>query len=899
MIETDLVEQLCAIVGAGYVTTGRADVEVYSYDGSLAVAAPDAVVLPADTDQTAAVARAALQAGVPFVPRGFGTNLSGGSVAADGGLIVGLTRLNKILSIEPAGRYAVVQPGVTNLELQNALAPLGFFYAPDPASQKVATLGGNAAENSGGPHCLKYGVTTNHILAMTAVLADGRVVQTGTAALDPPGYDLRGLLVGSEGTLAIITELVVRILPMAESVLTLLAVYDDIADAARSVADVIAAGIVPATLEMMDATVIRAVEESKPCGYPRDAAAVLIAEVDGPVAGLQQQAEQLSSLCKKNGCREVRQAKNAAERDLLWAGRRGAFGAIARLAPSFLVADCTVPRTLLPKALSEVAAIAARYKLRHGNVFHAGDGNMHPLLLFDSRKPDELERVHQAADEIMEACVGLGGTITGEHGVGLEKSHAMRLVFSDSDLDLQRDLCKALDPKNLLNPGKVIPPKIKEVETPDPVCPAILEKKGTGTFCPEGPQGASHKRCLSPFSLVPADEAEACDVVRRAYFDGVALLPTGTGLRPDFGNVSASETVPLSCTRLTAPVEHDPANQVVIAGAGMTLDALQDILAQAGQWLPLRPPLGGRHSLGGLVALAACGPERLRYGAPRDLLLGLKFVSGRGRLITAGGRVVKNVAGYDVTRLMVGSAGTLGFLTELTFRIVSIPQRTAALVATGSFDRCASAADELLRSRLEPAFVVAAPNGSEVPNGQIERGSGDRAWQLVAGFEGFDRTVDFQASAARAILERAGLAVGDERAYPPREGFCPSYFHAIEQLPIVARVDLPMNRVSRFIVSAKEGSARQGIVGGTVLVDFGCGRITAGKSNLTDDAWTQLSATVKRAGGHAILEKTAADFAGRHDVFGPPRAGWQLTHKIKDALDPHNIFAPGRLPGKK
>jgi glycolate oxidase subunit GlcD len=872
MIETDLLDQLRFIVGAGHVHTGRADAEVYSYDGSLAVAAPDAVVLPADTDQTAAVVRAAVGAGVPFVPRGFGTNLSGGSLAAEGGLVIALTRMNRILEIEPAGRYAVVQPGVTNLELQNALAPLGFFYAPDPASQKVATLGGNAAENSGGPHCLKYGVTTNHILAMTAVLADGRVVGTGTAALDPAGYDLRGLLIGSEGTLGIITELVVRILPMAESVLTLLAVYDDVADAARSVADVIAAGIVPATLEMMDATVIRAVEESKPCGYPRDAAAVLIAEVDGPVAGLQEQAEQIGALCAKNGCREVRQAKNAAERDLLWAGRRGAFGAIARLAPSFLVADCTVPRTLLPKALSEVAAIAGRYHLEHGNVFHAGDGNLHPLLLFDSRKPDELQRVHQAADEIMEACVGLGGTITGEHGVGMEKSPAMRLVFSDADLDWQRDLCKAIDPRDLLNPGKVIPPKIKEVEVPEPACPAIP---------PDG-------------ELIPTDEAEACDLVRRAYLDDVALLPLGTGLRAGFGNVSSRETVPLRSTRLTALVEHDPANQTVVAGAGMSLDALQDALAQAGQWLPLRPPLGGRHSLGGLAALAACGPERLRYGAPRDLLLGLKFVSGRGRLIRAGGRVVKNVAGYDVTRLMVGSAGTLGFLTELTFRIASLPERTAALLATGPFDHCASAADDLLRSRLEPVFVVAVPPGSEISKLAIERDLGEGDWQLVAGFEGFDRTVDFQVNAARSIVERAGLTADNESAYPVREGFCGSWFQAIEQLPVVARVDLPMNQVGRFVAWA-----RREIAGWSVFVDFGCGRITFGTSNLTDGAWRQLSTQVNDAGGHVILEEVAAEFAARHDVFGPRRAEWDLTHKIKAALDPHDIFAPGRLPGKK
>ena len=311
---------------------------------------------PADTAQTAAVVRLASEAGVAYVPRGFGTNLSGGTIASQGGLVIGLTRLNRILAIEPEGRYAVVQAGVTNLELQQALAPRGFLFAPDPASQKAATLGGNLAENAGGPHCVKYGVTTNHVLGVTAVLPGGEVLQIGGPALDPPGYDLRGVLVGSEGTLAVVTEMAVRILPSAESLLTMLVVYDDVADAARSVSAIVAAGMTPATLEMMDGAVIRAVEASKPCGYPLDAAAVLIVEVDGPLAGLAQQAERIGQLCLQNGCREVRKAKDAAERDLLWAGRRGAFGAIARLAPSFLVADCTVPRTRLPDALAQVAA---------------------------------------------------------------------------------------------------------------------------------------------------------------------------------------------------------------------------------------------------------------------------------------------------------------------------------------------------------------------------------------------------------------------------------------------------------------------------------------------------------------------------------------------------------------
>jgi len=866
MIDAALLRELRRIVGPEYVSSSRADAEVYGYDASLAEGAPEAVVLPGDTHEIAAVVRAAAEARVPFVPRGFGTNLSGGSVSARGGLVIELSRLGRILAIEPAGRYAVVQPGVTNLELQNALKPLGFHYAPDPASQKVSTLGGNVGENSGGPHCLKYGVTANHVLGMTLVLPDGAIVQTGGPARDPPGYDVRGLMIGSEGTLAIVTELVVRILPSPESVVTLLAIYDDVADAAQSVSAIIAAGIVPATLEMMDATVMRAVEESKPCGFPLDAAAVLIAEVDGARAGLDEQARRIGELCTANRCRDVRRAKDAAERDLLWAGRRGAFGAIARLAPSFLVADCTVPRTLLPEALRRVAAIAQKHRLPHGNVFHAGDGNLHPLLLFDSRDPEQLARVHEAGREIMEGCVALGGTITGEHGVGVEKSEAMRLVFSEDDLDFQRRIRAAFDPQDLLNPGKILPPPVEAAPPAEPEPAALTDAA----------------------ELVPGDVAEACDMVRRAYLDRVALVPRGNGTQPDFGNVDAGPAVLLRSTRLADVVEHDPANQVVAAGAGMTLGALQDLLADNGQWLPVRPPGGAEHTLGGIAALGACGRERLRYGAPRDLLLGLKFVSGTGRLISAGGRVVKNVAGYDVTRLLVGSAGTLGLLTELTFRVLSLPERCVALRAAGTLEGCAAAAGELLRSKLDPALIVAVPRGSDI------RLDGNSAWRLAAGFEGFQETVDFQTRACKQVFDGAGLGADEPEAYSPREGICLRFFDLLGEAPFLVRIDVPPNAVAGLLRAEQET-----LRGTALLADLGCGRILIAMGDLNTESWNRLCRAAEEAQGHALLERAPEAFRREHDVFGPPRPDWQLMHRIKAALDPHGIFAPRRMPGRR
>ncbi|MGB9437474.1 MAG: FAD-linked oxidase C-terminal domain-containing protein, partial [Desulfobacterales bacterium] len=476
MITDKFIRELEEIVGKAHVSVSRANTELYSYDASLARGKPGVVVFPGDSRETARIVRAAHRAGIPFVPRGFGTNLSGGTIVTVEGLVVCLSRLNRILGIYPEGRYAVAQPGVTNLELQDALATIGFFYAPDPASQKVSTLGGNAGENSGGPRCLKYGVTTNHILGMEMIMPDGETVRTGGAALDPPGYDLRGVVVGGEGTLGVVTEITVRILPLSESIITMLATYDSIADAARSVSDIISAGILPTTLEMMDAMIIKAVEDSYACGYPRDAAAVLIIEVEGPSAGLKEQAMRIQEICMQTNCRDIQEAKNNEERNRLWQGRRGAFGAVARLAPNYLVNDATVPRTKLPEALAKVAEITKNYNCEHGNVFHAGDGNLHPLLLFDSRDSDQLHRVEKAGWEIMEACVKLGGTISGEHGIGLEKQEAMRLVFSEDDFNAQRALKRAFDPDNVLNPGKVIPPPKDAGPDGKPPAPTLLEE---------------------------------------------------------------------------------------------------------------------------------------------------------------------------------------------------------------------------------------------------------------------------------------------------------------------------------------------------------------------------------------------------------------------------------------
>ena len=433
----------------------------------------------------------------------------------------------------------------------------------------------------------------------------------------------------------------------------------------------------------MDQLIIQAVEDSYECGYPRDAAAVLIIEVEGPAEGLADQAEQIRELCMAQGCRTIRTAADDQERNRLWEGRRGAFGAVARLAPNYLVNDGTVPRNALPEALARVSEIVSSYGFKHGNVFHAGDGNLHPLVLFDSRDPEQMERVHHVGQEIMAACVQLGGTITGEHGVGVEKIEGMRLIFTEADLLAQRSMQRAFDPDGLLNPGKIIPIGLPEAGT----APTLTLGDAT------------------------AAETAICDRIDQARKAGGAIVPVGSGTNREFGNLDSRPIDYVSSEALADLIEYDPDNQVVSVGAGLRLDRLQEILSEHRQWLPLRPPPAlGTHTLGGLAALGRCGPERLRYGAPRDLLMGLRYASAAGELINTGGRVVKNVAGYDMTRLLVGAAGTLGYLTALTWRVSLLPERCEAAIAVGPLARVAAVACDVTTSQFDPAFVSAVPS---------------------------------------------------------------------------------------------------------------------------------------------------------------------------------------------
>jgi glycolate oxidase len=456
-MQPQLIRELVALLGPKAVLSQPEDLMLYEYDGSVELGAPECIVLPSSTRAVAEIARLAKRYATPLVGRGAGTGLSGGAIARNGGIVIVFSRMNRILAIDAANQRAVVQPGVVNLDLSRAVEHLGLYFAPDPSSQKSCTIGGNVAENSGGPHTLAYGVTTNHVTGLELVLPDGEVIRTGGKTVETAGYDLDGLFVGSEGTLALVTEITVRLLRKPEAVKTLLAVYETLDDTTESVVDITARAITPAACEMLDGFTLRAVEDFVHAGFPKDCAAVLLIEVEGLTEAVEAQATEITEVCRLHHAREVRVARDDRERDLLWKGRKNAFGALGRLSPMYYVQDGVIPRTRLPETLRCIAAVANKYDLQIGNIFHAGDGNLHPLILFDERDRTQFEHVIAAGNEIMKHCIAVGGALTGEHGVGMEKNEIMSLMFTPDDLALMQRVRAAFNPSGLLNPGKVLP----------------------------------------------------------------------------------------------------------------------------------------------------------------------------------------------------------------------------------------------------------------------------------------------------------------------------------------------------------------------------------------------------------------------------------------------------------
>ena len=753
-----LINNLIAIVGRENVLSKPDELLVYECDGlPQHKHRPRAVVFPSSTDETSAIMRELARANVPFTPRGAGTGLSGGALALNSGVVIEMARMRKILRIDTEKRIAVVQPGVVNLHVSRAVAPFGLYYVPDPSSQPTCTIGGNIAESAGGIHCLKYGTTTDHVLGCRVVLAGGDVVDL---EVDAPGYDLLGTFIGSEGTFGIATEATLRLAQVPPAVRTLLAEFMEVNDASHAVSAIIAAGVMPAALEMMDREIIRAVEASVfAAGLPPDAGAALLIELDGIEAGLDDEAAKVTSICMEYGARSCRYARDESERKKLWAARKGAFGAIGRISPDSMIQDAVVPRSRLPRVLGAAYDIAARYQLRIANVFHAGDGNLHPLICFDSRSADEVRRVKDAGRELMEVCVAAGGTITGEHGVGLDKRELLPLVFSDADMDAMLKVRAAFDPLGLCNPGKIVPmlrgcgeakaiaaevqerdelpmhSGIEQVRKSD--LPPLVRERGQAAL-PDVFYSLAHivgdAHVVSQDGTVivsPASAEEISEIMKLASAERWTVMPAGA-----MTWIKSTANIIVSTLRLNQIIEHEPADLVAIAQAGVTLTDFNAKLAENGQWLPIDPPDDGRATLGGVVATGLGGPQQLGYGRPRGSVIGMKVVLADGSMIKAGGRVVKNVAGYDLCKLFTGSYGSLGIITELNFKLRPRPACEATVIGRG-------AVQDVLEARL---FPVAAEIVNDV---------------LHVRFAGNEKGVAYQVEQARKLLKDAEVVMDD------------------------------------------------------------------------------------------------------------------------------------------
>ena len=863
-----IAPRLAAIVGERRVLARQSELFTYTADGLPGYRKhPEIAVFPGTRDEVVKVLRALAELRVPFVARGAGTGLSGGALA-DGTVLVGLQRLTRIIDVDVDNARAVVEPGVVNAVITRAVAGQSLHFAPDPSSQAACTIGGNVAENAGGPHCLKYGVTLNHILALTVVLPDGEIVKLGNPAGESTGYDLLGAFVGSEGCFGVVLDATVKLTRDPQGVRTLLADFMDVDDAARAVSGIIAAGIVPAALEMMDNPTIRAVEASVyAAGYPTDAAAVLLIEVDGLVAGIDADARRVEAICRDARARGVRVASDADERARLWQGRKKAFGAMGRVAPHLVVQDAVVPRTKLPETLAAIRAIGDRYGVTVCNVFHAGDGNLHPNIPYDATDPDQARRVEEAMSEVMRVCIEAGGSITGEHGVGLDKIGYMPLVFSEDSLAMMCRLRDVFDPERRANPGKVIPVhSCREWGRHAAIAPRLVDRSPSALPLPDAPGGRLREETV-----------RVREEIRAAMQSRTPLRVVGAGtwldaMRP----VAAERRLELRDTDI---VEYVPGDLTMTARAGASLASLAAAARANGQWLALDPFGSAEGTLGATLATASAGPLAHGFGTPRDNVLGVEIVTGDGSIARGGGRVVKNVAGFDLTRLAIGSWGTLGVITEATLRLRALPERDLT-VALALPSRSHAITDVLTRLRALPLASWAL----EIVDAAVARALGIADVPVVlARLAGNEPLV--------AAQQRELAALGDLAAV---DGSVWERLRAIEPPgAIVARVSTLPATLPDLLGDALVPEA---LASHTLLhATLSRGVI---RCILPPEALGVLTALLTRARQHFaaprtwIWEKLPAT---RWDELAPSATDDRLSRRVRDAFDPERILNPGIL----
>jgi D-lactate dehydrogenase (cytochrome) len=914
-----LIPELIKIVGAEAVLYRPEDILVYEYDASFGTHAPDIVVLPISTEQVSQVVRLAARHNVPLVARGAGTGLSGGAIPLRGGILIVLTRMSQIRTIDYRNRRAVVEAGVINLDLVNRVATGGYTYAPDPGSGRSSTIGGNVASNAGGPHCLAYGVTANHVSGLKIVLPDGQIVETGGLLADSSGYDLTGVLVGSEGTLGTATEVFTQLMPLPETASTLLVVFKtNVEDASAAVSDILAHGIVPTAMEMMDGMVCRAVEAAVHAGYPEDAAGVLLIEVEGLADGLEETMDKIAAICREHHASEVRRAATAAERAALWTGRKGALGAMGRLAPNYYLEDGVVPRHKLPEVMKFIEQTAAKYDLPIGNFFHAGDGNIHPTILFDRRDPAAMERAHHAAVEILEACLAMGGAVSGEHGIGTEKQDFLAQLYSQNDLDAMADLRACFDPESRLNPGKIFPKSYRHQPADQPAAlfpgeqhprPASLDKI---TACLERIVGEDYvlagDSCepyrvtgLAPTWVVqPGTVEEVAAIMRQAGEAGLVVSPWGGGAQRCLGRRLPQLDLVVSMERLNQVLEHYPSDLTAAVQAGCTLQAANGVLSQAGQMLPLDAPLPAQSTLGGITAAGplATGLRRLAYGTIRDMLLGIQVVRADGRVIRRGGMVVKNVAGYDMARLQYGALGTLGLITQLNLKLFPQPESTGAILAGfAGWPGAGQVVERLLASRLQPASVALFDAGLAAQLSLEQRA----AHWVVVRYDGRAAAVERQLRETRSWMDQAKaqeIITWDETtlAGPWSQLVNFAQLASTETDGALLRLNLLSSETVEAVEQVMAYCAGQELTGHCLAdaaagvlwlrLQAKAGALAARLPNLHRQLVQRWPQTVVAAGAPEANQDLA--------VWGQPPAALSLMQTIKQRFDPQNLLNPGR-----
>ncbi|MBX3013566.1 MAG: FAD-binding protein [Caldilineaceae bacterium] len=850
MLTQTQLQPLTQLFAKRQLATDTVSLITYEIDAGFDRGKPDAVFYPESTHDVSQIMGWASSQRVPLIARGAGTGLSGGAVAEHGGIIVEFARMNRILTLDVPSRSAVVEPGLVNLVLDGEVKRRGLYFPPDPSSQRSSVLGGNIGENSGGPHCFKYGVTTNYVQGLEVVLADGTVVQLGGPALDYPEYDFCGVMVGSEGTLGIVTKAYVRMLRNPPGVKTLMIAFDSLEQAGRAVSAVIAAGLVPATLEMMDKKIMRMIEDYAGAGLPVEAEAGLIVEVDGYPASLDSQMEEVADLLTAHGGHTLRIAQSEEERQKIWYGRKSAAGAMSRLAPSFYLVDVTVPRSHLADMLTEVNEICDRHALTAGHVFHAGDGNLHPIILCDARNPALMERVFIACDEIIARCVAYQGSITGEHGVGIEKRRYMPAMYSGAELAAMLDLKALFDPHTLLNPGKVFPDTLP---TPAYATPLLPTEK---LFAPAN-----------------AEEAAAGLVACAARGDQVRIR--SQVVADDGGGVL------LSTAKMNGVQRFAPDDLYVTVGAGTPLTALQAFLDEHQLQTALVSPWP-QATIGGLIAANINAPQRMRYGGMRDNLLSTKVALTDGRVMETGRVVVKNVAGYDLTKLMVGSQGTLGMISTATLKLMPKPrvQRTVAIPVT-DLQQGIAWGQALLPTLLVASGLVLCP-------GKFMAKAWPTPYALVITAEGTREDVESELSEIDTRFRASNGQGHWQESTATSTDLWAAFVGGVAPEQLLARSGIPLQQVGNYWKQVASLGPTQW------CLDLAHGLAYAAHTP-ADGAQAQQWLTALRQpslalGGYSVLMHTPTALHSQLDANGYQPTSRTLMHQLKARWDPKGIL---------